>query len=350
MGFFSKLFSPKIHCQPPYDFFISYKGQYADIVRPIAEQLMANRLSVWFAEYGILLSVLSSWDDTEIEKAIDRGIRSSTFGICFTNELYFRRRPEARNWCLYELGQLYDRKNAGLLELIEFKLPDEPSLDQHPEKPDDYIFSLSRPYTNVNQVLVDIQQFTGLPIELVDVTVSSPDHPSEFYFNNIKYALDLGGWDVDYQTSSAPDGDGDVRGPSFRRWFGQDLIWGHVIVGRQGKHIRRKKPQREGNCSDDDNFVYYQDAIRFANWFFGNKLKAKCVGVHSLWLHNYSHSAITFSKLMTWTRLYSIIIPDPNGREDIEFAFYFYFRGKFTGFCRYVHYADKVVQSLRSYA
>ena len=52
MGFFSKLFSPKMHCQPPYDFFISYKGQHADTVRPIAEQLMAHGFSVWFAEYG----------------------------------------------------------------------------------------------------------------------------------------------------------------------------------------------------------------------------------------------------------------------------------------------------------
>ena len=39
-----------------YDYFISYKSEDTNIVRIIAEQMMASGLKIWFAEYNIIFS------------------------------------------------------------------------------------------------------------------------------------------------------------------------------------------------------------------------------------------------------------------------------------------------------
>jgi len=131
-------------------------------------------------------------------------------------------------------------------------------------------------------------------------------------------------------------------GPRFRRWFGQDLVWGHLIVGRQDIHILREQ-LKEGV---DDDWEYYKNAISFAEMFYGKIWMQQCVGVHLLYMHGFRHNAYTTFTLGTWSRLYSVVLPNPNGQEDIEFTFFFFFRGRFTKFCRYAHYMDKVVQSL----
>ena len=84
MGLFSRLFPPKTYCQPPYDFFVSYKSQDVGIVRQIAEQLIAGGVSIWFAEYMMLFSVLSGWSNSKLKQAINNGIQQAKFGICFT--------------------------------------------------------------------------------------------------------------------------------------------------------------------------------------------------------------------------------------------------------------------------
>lgn len=71
-----------------------------------------------------------------------------------------------------------------------------------------------------------------------------------------------------------------------------------------------------------------------------------CLGMHLLFMHGYSQNVFAAYKSRTWSRLYSVVLPDPNSYEDIEFAFFFFCRESFTDFCRYAHYMDKVVQSL----
>lgn len=39
----------------PYDAFITYKSEDADLVRNVADQLIASGIRVWFAEYQVLL-------------------------------------------------------------------------------------------------------------------------------------------------------------------------------------------------------------------------------------------------------------------------------------------------------
>ena len=69
--------------EPKYNIFVSYRSKNIHIVRPIAEQLMAAGLKVWFAEYEILLS-----GRQRFKEAINHGINNCSFGICFTNDRY----------------------------------------------------------------------------------------------------------------------------------------------------------------------------------------------------------------------------------------------------------------------
>ena len=68
-----------------YDYFISYKSEDAGLVRLIAEQLLANNIKVWFAEFKMLTH---NWDD--FQREIELGIRHSKFAIAFTNNRYAR--------------------------------------------------------------------------------------------------------------------------------------------------------------------------------------------------------------------------------------------------------------------
>lgn len=64
-------------------FFFSYKSNNVSIVRPIAERLKAEGLSVWMDEYGV-----SNKDQNRFQKKINDAIDNSTWGVIFVNDLY----------------------------------------------------------------------------------------------------------------------------------------------------------------------------------------------------------------------------------------------------------------------
>jgi hypothetical protein len=311
-----------------YDFFISYKVQDVGIVRPIAEQLIASGLKAWFAEYTILVS-----DRDKFRESYITGTQQAKFGLCFTNNRYFK-----SDDCHTELENLL--VNCGAQNVIEIRLPTDALLHQvYPQ----LAKSPSMEYSDMNQTLRFIGSVTGLPIELMEPVESPPHVRSVFYCDGREYSIDLSGWNVNHQKSSVPDKDGDVRGPDFQRWCGQELMWGHVLVGKQDKHIRRKKLSQ----ASDGDWEYYERAVSFAEMFYGKYWKRKCVGVHLLFLDGFRQNSFTAKEALgTWARMYSVVLPAPNKDQDTELAFFFFFRGRFTRFCRYAHYMDKVVQSL----
>jgi len=67
-----------------YDFFFSYRSVDAELVRGIAEYLMASGISVWFAEYVIRIE---NYD--EFQSYIDEGILASQHLVCFLGDGYF---------------------------------------------------------------------------------------------------------------------------------------------------------------------------------------------------------------------------------------------------------------------
>jgi hypothetical protein len=79
--------------------FLSYKSEDANLVRGVADRLLAGGLDIWFNEYDISLE---RYEDFAAE--IDAGIRQATHAIVFTN-----RRWTASDWCRYEMRGLLAR-------------------------------------------------------------------------------------------------------------------------------------------------------------------------------------------------------------------------------------------------
>lgn len=97
--------------------FLSYKSEDANLVRLVAEYLIAGGLDVWFNEYQILPENYERFTE-----AIDEGIRQATHAVVFTNNRWSR-----ADWCLYEMKGLL-RSIADRSRIVEVCIPyeDEP--------------------------------------------------------------------------------------------------------------------------------------------------------------------------------------------------------------------------------
>jgi hypothetical protein len=111
------------------DFFLSYKSEDANLVRQVAECLVSNGFSVWFAEYEVLLP-----NYKEFNVAIDHGLENCEYGILFTNTAYWE-----SEYCTYEAEYL----------------------DEHlgPDRVLDISLTVS---TNLFNIISDINSRTGL--------------------------------------------------------------------------------------------------------------------------------------------------------------------------------------------
>jgi hypothetical protein len=85
-----------------YDVFICHASEDKDsFVRPLAEALREKHLEVWYDEFTLRLG-------DSIRRAIDIGLRQSTYGIAVLSKAFF-----AKNWPQYELDGLVEREMAG---------------------------------------------------------------------------------------------------------------------------------------------------------------------------------------------------------------------------------------------
>ena len=96
------------------DVFVSYKSENANVVRPIAEALLAEGVSVWFAEYEILLQ---NYD--QFQPAIDSAIARSDFFLLFSNDKW-----ADSEYCQLELEQFLARDPTAS-RIIEICVPRE---------------------------------------------------------------------------------------------------------------------------------------------------------------------------------------------------------------------------------
>lgn len=87
---------------PQYDVFISHASEDKDdVVRPLAAELAAAGLSVWYDEYELRVG-------DSLRRKIDRGIAHSRYGIVVLSPAFF-----ARNWTQYELDGLVTKEMSG---------------------------------------------------------------------------------------------------------------------------------------------------------------------------------------------------------------------------------------------
>ena len=85
-----------------YDAFICHANEdKSDFVHPLAEQLKAQHVKVWYDEFSLVVG-------DSIRRTIDKGLKNSRFGIVILSPSLFR-----KNWPQYELDGLVDREMAG---------------------------------------------------------------------------------------------------------------------------------------------------------------------------------------------------------------------------------------------
>jgi hypothetical protein len=93
--------SPAAEVDVQRDAFISHASEDKDeVVRPLAEKLVAAGLSVWYDEFELTVG-------DSLRKSIDRGLVNSRFGIVVLSPHFF-----AKNWTEYELNGLVAREMA----------------------------------------------------------------------------------------------------------------------------------------------------------------------------------------------------------------------------------------------
>jgi hypothetical protein len=177
-----------------FDVFLSYKNYPGDteLVRRIADQLIAGGQRVWFAEYEILrlparapenhskesptagvggeveTTKKASREDRIIERFLDRGARESEWGLAFTNNLYVE-----SDWCRIEMDRLLARR--GPKRLLEVQIPRE---DLPRRKYNQLVASPALESRSVGEIIDFLGAHTGLARGLRErnVDASSLDH------------------------------------------------------------------------------------------------------------------------------------------------------------------------------
>jgi len=85
-----------------YDVFISHATEDKDeIVRPLANALVAEGLRVWYDEFELRIG-------DSLRRKIDNGLAKSRFGVVVLSHAFF-----AKNWSQYELDGLVTREMTG---------------------------------------------------------------------------------------------------------------------------------------------------------------------------------------------------------------------------------------------
>jgi len=315
-----------------YDVFLSYKSEDVHLVRRISERLIASGYRVWFAEYQVLLQ---NYD--QFQKAIDKGIQRSCYGVCFANDRYVAS-PHVRR----EIEQFLDPRICGPDNIIEIMIPKEPNThERYPELSQTH----SLEHRFVEETLSHIAGKVGRPIHR-QPEPSAPESENRWHFDNGReaYSLDVHGWDVSERMYLRSTG-GDLEGPKLSRVCEDFRLCGNLIVGDQVDN-----PRAWGTTLDDRQAYRY--AIDFAKHYFFRRwwwrFVERPVGLHLFFSHGLSHIGFTAKTWFSfWTRRYSVILWHPKTHAPLEFAFVFFFRGPFAEFCRQAYLMDQLVESLR---
>jgi hypothetical protein len=360
---------PTVSADPKdYDFFFSYKSETIEVVRPLAELLIASQYKVWFSEYSLDFNVYLSTEEAWRRAAL-AGISKSKFAICFTNEAYF-----SSEWCRAELNSIIDCLDSDHILQIPLPMPASYAQVSLSRAEVEQITQLKEklksvpciPYESVPAALRQIERLTKLELdvsfhELGTTTASQRTH---FSYNDNDFSLDFSGWRV-LRRSTFFNTNGDLPGPSFEREFKEGRISGHILVGPQDKHTTRTLSPDHISRKTTPDRLYYRKAAEFAqvvthglwNRAFGNLRHQGIYGLHLLFLLGRSQMAMTtfsrtnetvlFGRGETFTRVYSVVVPEITDDPDTEVAFFFSFQGSFPAFCQCARHMDQLVLSLQ---
>lgn len=336
---FSNLLDDKPH---HFDLFVSYKSHDANIVRILAEQLLAQGVKVWFAEYLILLS-----QREEFQNFIDDGIATSEYAICVTNERYSKSKH-----CQKEIDQILAEFDAA--NIVEIKVPNEPH--HYEEK---FYAKGIKSKEFKKDTIGELIEFIGgtfklnlLPIQF-EALEKTDIH--DFDYHGLRFKINLAGWEIEKGSESYEDSKvDDVRMFVASRTCGKLAIRADLVVGKS----KNLSGMSISNLTKlDDEYEYFDAALKLFKLYSSGAMggwEQILLGVHVIRLNNASHPAFTSHdvKRPAWWRQYCIVCTDPRTKNDIEFSFHFYVdssEATFNDFCRHAYIMDHLVLSLDVY-
>lgn len=322
-----------------WDFFISYRSDNANVVRRIAERLMAGGYRAWFAEYSVLLP---NYDDFQTE--INRGIQGCSYALLFTSKSYAESKyceQEARDLCrrlkpehIIEIcvEQPNDaRKKFGLSSLSPRVAVDAGKLNSHDDAQEQAVFDA-------------VEKHLGLDMRRCTIPKSALGTKTFFEAKGDPVCFDTAGFDLVKRKPHPLDG-------SDRAWFQcrttSPALDFNVFFDRNLEARAGKRYSLIGLVNQSAKQHLAGERRDFARWFMG-QMESQGVqlqedGLHLVWIDGKPQVALTHHYSNLWMRKYSIIVSDL--AYPVEIIFTFGVKGSFQDFCRLTYLMDRVVES-----
>ena len=266
-----------------FDIFISYKSQNVILVRQIAERLKASGINTWFDEYSILLD-----NSMDTESIIQDAIINSSYGLIFTNDLYFESAG-----CRNELKQLLRHCDSN--HIIHIQLS--PSITFHP-----ILTQLSGcPSLNTSNI-EEICAFIASTIDKKIVNHYSPaqNNFSKVYtgkYLGIPYQLNIDHWEEETWPFIAKlfgVFSGSKLGPCFSFNIGGYRLEINLCVGPE---LHPQQVNSQVMHAIDHREIQKKLLCPLAKTYFRDFGPDSVVGVHLLPHYEFMHHAFTYRSI-----------------------------------------------------
>ncbi len=342
--------------------FVSYKSEDSNLVRPVAEQLIACGLDVWFNEYRILVSEYERFQD-----GIDAGLARATHAVVFTNNRW----AEAR-WCTHEMDGLL-KHIEDRSRIVEVAIPSEnrprevyPDLAGRPA----IVFrgDPRRPsHADVHGLVTAILERLGFGTNL---TALPDSEPRPAWLPTPGVTFDPGPFRLD---------EGKTRRQMKARAIQSDPVLGlrTVVYSMAASDVditmdvyatNFESPISRMSISDtgtSDDRAVYEAYLGYARQWFPSEhghfrhIEYQPKGLHLVFVDGTSQIALTYVSKMegesgpktTWERRYAVRIPNPlaDAKGELAFVFSVGLKGdeaqQTRAFCRLAPWFDAVVTS-----
>jgi len=302
-----------------FDFFISYQNDDVLLARRIAEQLMANKCNVWFAEYAIGMINRTVFDDE-----ISKGISSSSGAVCIISDKYFK-----SEFCKKEIDLLIDQKKV----ITCIQMPN--STYDPKELLSENITTIE--YSDYESVIKLVSKLNNITLKSHFFSTISEEKRKTYALDDKQFSINIQGWNYKSENkknevSLYPNG-GIFLNPS----FDQSQITGRLVVER---NVKLDLCFRDGTM-DDAAFLG-----RVLRYCANSPNQLKCDGLHFLRINGFRHLAFTNFQDGSIIRCYYISFPQRGLRENISFIFSFEYQGTKNSFFEIAYRLDSIVTSL----
>lgn len=333
-----------------WDVFFSYSSANANIVRRVAERLVAAGGRPWFAEHMIHFA-----GRDRFQNMIDAGIDGSAAGLLFTNHAY-----AASEHCERELVRLRPAQGLGK-PALEIRMPNEPLLRiKHGMRLKGVPFV---DFVSSDQVLVEIRRFlTDQQVILAahddrPATASPAIEPTKFVTQRGTLMLNPGSLHSRDKAAASLAPQVVLRSPVMQGRFGRCAAAFTLQLADSDQFQLEsfdRRFRRKDDVSLDQRFRKLLDHPKLPagvsdRWLLESgrdwmmlicAIKGvDCRGVHLRWQWGRPHLMLTYWQRDRWVRRYFLRIPDSGLMLDARFRLW----GTYREYCRYAEQMDDIV-------